>query len=98
MFILLRASSISKSLRSLACSRIRASLVIRSLKKKIIQQKSISEVHNSYQSVTLTTINNFHGTTSSKFRVAQIRVAVNGAITIIISAKSNLTIILTIST
>ena len=27
-------------------------------------------VHNSYQSATLTTINNFHGTTSCKFRVA----------------------------
>ena len=46
------------------------SLVMRSLKRKIIQQRSFSEVHNSYQSATLTTINNFHDTTSNKFRVA----------------------------
>jgi hypothetical protein len=48
----------------------------------------VIEVLNSYQSATLTTINNFHGT----------RVAVNGAITITIPAKSSLTITLTIST
>jgi len=52
------------------CSRIRAWSVMRSLKRKIIQQRSISEVHNSYQSATLTTINNFHSTTSNKFRLA----------------------------
>ena len=81
-FLLLGASSISSM-----CSRIRACSVMRSLKRKIIQQRSISEVHNSYQSAT---INNFHGTTSYKFRVAphkyitQTKVAVNGAITIII--------------
>ena len=46
------------------------------------------EVLNPYQSATLTTINNFHGT----------RVAVNGAITITIPAKSSLTITFTIST
>jgi hypothetical protein len=51
-------------------STMRASSVMKSLKRKIIQQRSISEVHNSYQSATLTTIKNFHGTTSSKFRVA----------------------------
>jgi hypothetical protein len=55
---------------SSVCSRMRASLVMRSLKRKIIQQRSITEVHNSYQNATLTTINNFHGMTSSKFRVA----------------------------
>ena len=55
-FLLLGASSISS-----VCSRIRACSVMRSLKRKIIQQRSNSEVHNSYQSTTLTTINNFHG-------------------------------------
>jgi len=45
-------------------------ILMRSLKRKIIQQRSNSEVHNSYQSATLTTIDNFHGTTSNKFRVA----------------------------
>jgi hypothetical protein len=49
---------------------MRAGSVMRSPRRKIIQQRSIGEVHNSYQSATLTTINNFHGTTSSKFRVA----------------------------
>ena len=89
--------------RQCACSRMRACLVMRSLRRKIIQQRSISEVHNSYQSATLTTINNFHGATSSKFRVAphryitQNRVAVIGAVTITILAKSTLTITLTIS-
>ena len=43
------AASISKSLRPSLCSRMRASLVMRSLKRKIIQQRSNSEVHNSYQ-------------------------------------------------
>ena len=61
-FLLLGASSISS-----VCRRMRACLVIRSLKRKIVQQRSISEVHNSYQSAT---INNFHGMTSYKFRVA----------------------------
>ena len=97
-FLLLGASSISS-----VCSRIRACSVMRSLKRKIIQQRSISEVHNSYQSATLTTISNFHGMTSSKFRVApiyitQTRVAVNGAIKITIPAKSSLSITLIIST
>ena len=38
----------SKSLRSSVCSRMRASLVMRSLKRKIIQQRSISEVRKHY--------------------------------------------------
>ena len=63
--LLVGVSSISS-----VCSRMRACSVMRSLKRKIIQQRSNSEVHNSYQSATLTTINNFHGTTSNKFRVA----------------------------
>ena len=82
-FLLLGASSISSM-----CSRMRACSVMRSLKRKIIQQRSISEVHNSYQSATLTTINNFHGT----------RVAVNRAVTVTILAKSSLSITLIIST
>jgi hypothetical protein len=41
------------------CSTMRAFSVMRLLKRKIIQQRSISEVHNSYQSVTLITINIF---------------------------------------
>ena len=40
------------------------------IEEESIQQRSISEIHNSYQSATLTTINNFYSTTSSKFRVA----------------------------
>jgi hypothetical protein len=55
---------------SSVCNRMRVSLVMRSLKSKIIQQRSITKVHNSYQNATLTNINNFHGMTSSKFRVA----------------------------
>jgi hypothetical protein len=60
-------SLVGASSISLVYSMMRASLVMRSLKRKIIQQRSISEVHNSYQNAT---INNFHGTTSCKFRVA----------------------------
>jgi hypothetical protein len=36
-----------------ACSRMRACLVMKSQKRKIIQQRSNSEVHNSYQSLTV---------------------------------------------
>jgi hypothetical protein len=46
--LMLEASSISS-----ACSRMRACSVMRSLKRKIIQQRSNSEVHNSYQSPTM---------------------------------------------
>ena len=38
--------------------------IMRSLNRKITQQRSNIDVHNSYQRATLTTINNFHGTTS----------------------------------
>ena len=62
---LVGASSISSM-----CNRMGACSIMRSVKRKIIQQRSNSEVHNSYQCVSLTTINNFHGTTSYKFRVA----------------------------
>jgi hypothetical protein len=98
------APLIGASFVSSMCSRMRACSIMRSLKRKIIQQRSNSKVHNSYQSVTLTTINNFHGTTSNKFRVAsqryitQTRVVVNGAIIITILAKSSLSITLPIST
>jgi hypothetical protein len=58
---------------SLVCNRMRACSVMGSLKRKIIQQRFNSEVHNSYKSATLTTMNNFHRTTSNKIRVARHR-------------------------
>ena len=43
-FLLSGAASILKSLQSPLCSRMIASLLMRSLKRKIIRQRSISEV------------------------------------------------------